>query len=417
MTDAIEQVRQAFSERYGHAPTVVAVAPGRVNLIGEHTDYSGLPVLPIAIERRLFVAAAPREDEAVVRVASEQFETPSEVVRGVANAPVHAPWHRYVSGAVGQMEGVAPGMGADILVAGDLPAASGLSSSAALAVGLLAAMGAAWGEALDREVLVTRAIHADRASGAETGGMDQAAIVYAEAGHALRVDFEPPARRLVALPAGIAFVVANSGVEAPKGGAARDSYNERVVGARIAAAMLADQIGVDLTNPPRLGEIAGVDVVDILVDELPEKISPVEVSRTGAAGLEQLVQLTAARFDHMRKVPVRKLARHILSEAVRVDDAEAALREGDLAAFGKLLNASHESLRADFGCSTPELDALCKAMRAAGALGARLTGAGFGGYALAAVPPEQVEAVIAAAIAATGGPAFEVHASPGLEVV
>ena len=308
-------------------------------------------------------------------------------------------------------------MGADILVAGDLPAASGLSSSAALAVGLLAAMGAAWGEALDREVLVTRAIHADRASGAETGGMDQAAIVYAEAGHALRVDFEPPARRLVALPAGIAFVVANSGVEAPKGGAARDSYNERVVGARIAAAMLADQIGVDLTNPPRLGEIAGVDVVDILVDELPEKISPVEVSRTGAAGLEQLVQLTAARFDHMRKVPVRKLARHILSEAVRVDDAEAALREGNLAAFGKLLNASHESLRADFGCSTPELDALCKAMRAAGALGARLTGAGFGGYALAAVPPEQVEAVIAAASAATGGPAFEVHASPGLEVV
>jgi len=413
----VEQVRAAFAARYGRPPAVVAVAPGRVNLIGEHTDYSGLPVLPIAIERRLLVACAPNDAAAVVHVASERFDPPAEVVRGIANAPVHAPWHRYVSGVVAQVEGVSDGVGADVLVGGDLPAASGLSSSAALSVGLLAALGAAWGEPLDRETLVARAIVADRASGAETGGMDQAATVFAQAGHALRIDFEPPARRSVAIPPGLAFVVANSGAEAPKGGAAREAYNERVVGARIAAAMLADQIGVDLTNPPRLGEIAGVDVVDILVDELPEKISPVEVSRTGAAGLEQLVQLTATRFDHMRKVPVRKLARHILSEAVRVDEAEAALAAGDLARFGKLLDASHESLRADFGCSTPELDALCKAMRGAGALGARLTGAGFGGYALAAVPPEQVESVIAAAIASTGGPAFEVHASDGLEVV
>jgi galactokinase len=404
----------SFADLYGAEPAVSVRAPGRVNLIGEHTDYSLLPVLPIAIEQSLIVSAAPSED-GVVEVASASFATPARIARSARDAEMLAPWHRYIAGALAQLQDRAPGRGAKVLVEGDLPATGGLSSSSALTVGLLAAIAAAWGEPLDPEDLAARAIVAERHVGVESGGMDQQAIVFARPGHALRIDFLPAGRRHVPVPPGLAFVVASSGEEAPKGGAARDAYNERVIGARIAAFMLADEVGVDLDNPPTLGQVADVDVVDILVDGLPDKVSAQEVAHGTQVDIAHLVQLTSATFDHMAKVPVKRVARHILSEAVRVDEAEAALNAGDLRRFGQLLNESHNSLREDFRCSTAALDRLCAAMRKAGALGARLTGAGFGGYALAACGPDQVVAVIAAAEAAAGGPAFEVHASGGLE--
>ena len=158
-------------------------------------------------------------------------------------------------------------------------------------------------------------------------------------------------------------------------------------------------------------------VVDVLVDDLPEKTSAQEVAHGAQVDVQRLVLLSASSFNHITKVPVRRVARHILGEAQRVNAAESALNEGDLAAFGELMDESHDSLRQDFKCSTAALDKLCAAMRKAGAFGARLTGAGFGGYALAAVPADKVEVVIAAAVAATGGPAFEVTASGGVEVL
>ncbi|MBI5949643.1 MAG: hypothetical protein HY875_15995 [Chloroflexi bacterium] len=415
-TPSPDSIRTAFRLRFGEDPTVVVRAPGRVNLIGEHTDYSGLPVLPIAIDRALLIAAGPGP-EGMVEAASGAFEGDAALDRQHPNAGVSAPWHRYLAGALTEITAAAPGTGARILVDGDLPGEGGLSSSSALTCGLLEALNHAWAAGLDREAIVQRAIVAERHVGVETGGMDQEVIVFAEAGTALRIDFDPPARRAVPLPPGLALVVAYSGEAAPKGTSARDSYNERVVGARIAAAMLADSVGLDIGAPPRLCEVADVDVVDILVDELPERMSPQEAAHGAGVELERLVQLTADRFDTRTKVPVKRLARHILAEAVRVDEAEAALRANDLAAFGRLLNESHNSLREDFRCSTPALDRICAAMRKAGAFGARLTGAGFGGFAVAACAPASVAAVIAAAEAATGGPAFEVRASGGLSLL
>ncbi len=274
-----------------------------------------------------------------------------------------------------------------------------------------------WGAPLEPEDVVRRAIVAERHTGVETGGMDQTVIVFAESGAALRIDFDPPGHHPVPLPQGLAFVAAYSGEDAPKAGAARAAYNERVVGARLAAAMLADSVGLDLTYPITLRQVAGVDVVDVLVDGLPERISATEVAHGADVDVEHLVRLTAGRFDHQVKVPVRRVARHILSEAARVDETEAALLACDLPAVGRLLNESHNSLHDDLRCSTPALDKVCAAMRKAGALGARLTGAGFGGYALAAAAPDRVAAVIAAAEAATGGPAFEVCASDGLHLL
>jgi galactokinase len=410
-----DSVRESFRERYGAPPPVVVRAPGRVNLVGEHTDYSELPVLPIAIERSTFVAAGAT-GEPVIRACSSAFAEPASIVRGDPHTS-GAPWHRYVAGALAEVADLAPGRGANILIDGDLPFTGGLSSSSALTAGIIAALAAAWDVALDPEEIIARSIVGERHSGVESGGMDQTVIVLGKAGHALRIDFRPPGRTLVPIPEGLHFVVASSGEEAPKGGSTKAAYNERVIGARIAATMLADEVGVDLDMPPTLGQVADVDVVDILVDDLPEKISATEVAHGAQVDVARIVQLTSDTFDHVLKVPVKRIARHILSEAGRVALAEQALRSGELRAFGSLLNESHNSLREDFRCTTPTLDRLCAAMRKAGAFGARLTGAGFGGYAVAACAAETVQAVIGAAIATTGGPAFEVHASDGLTLL
>ncbi len=413
-TDLPAGARRTFFQFFGGEALTVVRAPGRVNLIGEHTDYSLLPVLPMAIERAICVAASPTADP-VITARTDAYDGEERLVRN-GGGPAHG-WARYLAGALRELEDLAPGRGANLSIVSDLPAASGLSSSSALTLGIMAALTAAWGLPLDREDLVARAIRAERHAGVESGGMDQAVIAFALAGSALRIDFDPPGRRPVPIPAGLRFVVANSGEPAPKGSSARDAYNQRVVGARLAAAMLADQVGLDVPMQPVLRDVADVEVVDILVEDLPERISAQEVAHGSKVDVNGLIQLSAETWDARAKIPVKRLARHILGEALRVDQAEAALLAGDLAAFGKLLDASHDSLRNDFKCSTPALDRVCAAIRRAGAFGSRLTGAGFGGFAMAAVSPEKLEAVLAAAEAATGGPAFQVTPSAGLELL
>lgn len=406
------ELREQFARLYGAEPAVILRVPGRVNLIGEHTDYSGLPVLPIAIDRGTTVAAAPNES-GVVRASSSSFEPAAELPRAHPGHP-STPWHGYLAGALRELAHIAPGAGANVFIASDLPAQGGLSSSSALTVALVAGLAAAWGEPLSPAEVASRATIAERHVGVETGGMDQLAVALARAGHAMRIDFLPPAQRFVPLGDELAFVVAYSGEEAPKGTTARDAYNERVVGTRIAALMLADMLGAELEGTPLLGHIAGIDAAPIMVEELPEQMSARSAANAVEANVDRIIQLSAAHFDATRKVTVRACARHVLAEAERVDAAEQALTTGDYRAFGRLLNESHDSLRNIYRCSTPALDKVAAAMRKSGAYGARLTGAGFGGFAVAACPPGAIERVIAAAEAATGGPAFPVTASDGL---
>ncbi len=396
----------------GFTPTVIVHAPGRVNLVGEHTDYSGLPVLPIAIDRALVVSVMPL-DQPVIEATSERFGGAVRIVRG---APHHGePWGRYIAGLVAELDGIQPSRGARLHIGGDLPAESGLSSSAALTLGALAGILSAWDVPVEREDLVARALRAEHTVGVQTGGMDQEVIVFAEPGHALHIDFQPHERRQVPLPPQLRFVVASSGEPAAKSGVARDAYNERVIGTRLAAAMLCDMIGAEAGHPPRLADVIGFPEAELLVEELPPRIAPSSVARSTGIPLAMLSGASAA-MDDRALYTVRPYARHVFSESERVAEAAAALSNGDLAAFGRMLDASHRSLRDDFGCSTPALDALCEAMRKAGALGARLTGAGFGGFALAAVEAANVTAVIEAASATGGGLAFEVTASGGLSI-
>ncbi len=185
---------------------------------------------------------------------------------------------------------------------------------------------------------------------------------------------------------------------------------------------IAAPVPLQLASKPDHGDGPGTRLNHALHGRLVRRCADaaaigVAAANAAEANVERIVSLSAAHFDSAKKVPVKSYARHVLAEAERVNAAEAALVAGDLKAFGKTMNESHDSLRQDYRCSTPALDRVAAAMRKAGAFGARLTGAGFGGYAVAACPTEAVARVIEAALTATGGPAFEVRASDGVRLL
>lgn len=403
-TDLRARARAAYVERWGEAPERLLFAPGRINLIGDHTDYSLLPVLPMAIQRGIAFAVGPGEPGVVI----DSLDEPSEFRTG-CTAERPASWHRYADAALRALG--ARDLRARVLLVGDLPRTGGLSSSSALVVGLLASLARDPAVSLRGDALVDTAVAAERLAAIEGGRMDQTVIVFAQAGGALRIDFEPPSKRVVPIPPGLAFIAADSGERAAKGGAARDRYNAAVVGCRVAAALLAHRLGRPRPAPLVLGALAGAP--PDVVGALPESTTPALAAGATGTPIAELVGFAAEDFPSEVEVRVRDVARHVLDEAAAVDAAEARLRAADLPGFGRLLNASHRSLQR-FGSTTPALDRLTGAMTSAGALGARVTGAGFGGFAIAACEEDRVEPVLAAARAATGGPAFVVIPTAGV---
>ncbi|MGQ0849658.1 MAG: galactokinase [Actinomycetota bacterium] len=385
-------------------------APGRVNLIGEHTDYSLLPVLPMAIDRAVTVTAVQADHG--VRAHSTSLGGLVRIDPDDKSPPTG--WGRYVHAAVMALGGTR-GRGALIEVGGDLPHTGGLSSSSALTIAVLAVLNDLWELALDPGGLVTAAVEAERASGVEGGSMDQTVIVHAVEGNALRIDFHPMQRRLVPLPPGLSIVIGYSGEPAAKGETARHSYNRMVVAARAAAVLIANHLPVPSPHPPVLASVAGRVGAEDAAAGLPHEVSANDAARRSGHPVEDLIRLSAADFDGNEPLPVRTVGQHVLAEAKRVDEAEASLLAGDLPSFGRLLDQSQASLER-VGASTPGLDQVVKAFRRAGAYGARLTGAGFGGWAMAAVPSDLVDRTVAAARTASGHPAFEVRPSDGVQV-
>lgn len=393
----------SFAARFGFPPAIVVSAPGRVNVIGDHTDYAGLPVLPFAIDRRTTVMAAAARD---TRVVSRRYRP------AFTDRASQAGWHRYVK-AVLDVLGHPGGVAA--LVDGDLPAGGGLSSSSALTMALVAAILALAGERPDPATVARVAVRAEREAGVESGEMDQTVIAHARPGHALRIEFPPrgPVWRQVPLGPGAAFVVADSGERAEKGAGARMAYNSRVVGGRIATVLLAGWLDVPMPDRLVLGAVAALPGAGGLTARLPDSMTAAAASRAAGVPEADLVRLARGRFPSGQPVPVRRVAVHVLAEARRVDRAEEALEAGDVEALGHLLDASHASLVA-FGASTPALDRLTRALRRAGALGARVTGAGFGGNALALCRPEDVGVVIDVGRRTGGLDTFEVRPGAGL---
>ncbi|MDH5588812.1 MAG: galactokinase [Gemmatimonadota bacterium] len=365
--------RRAFRERFGGEATHLAEAPGRVNLIGEHTDYNLLPVLPLALQRRVRIVLRPRRDGRVI------LETLSDGFRGVdfGMSAAIAPdppgnWGNYVKAAAQEM---AVRFGADIgfegVVESDVPVASGLSSSSAL----VNAVGVAVAALNDVEIgplpLAEAMADAERYTGTQGGGMDQAISMGGREGHAALIEFAPLRMTHVPVPDGWRFVVADTLVRAEKSGAAQEAYNRRTVECREAlrgvgeAAVAAGRVPVAPGSYPALLEAL----------EEPEML---------AIGEDALPEVLFRRF------------RHVVTEAGRVRRAVEALREGEMEGFGALMDASHESLRCDYEVSAPELDTLVDLSRRAGARGARLTGAGFGGCMVALATDTGVESLLGA---------------------
>jgi galactokinase len=335
-----------------HRPAIAKgrwAAPGRVNLIGEHLDYNGGPVLPIAIDRRTVVTAA-RRDETTVTASSESFGEP--VTFGLAVEPGEVTgWAAYVAGVVWALRSAGHAVpGLRIEVSSDLPIGAGLSSSHALECAVAVAARDLGGLDVDDVGLALAAQRAENDYvGAPTGIMDQLASLGGVPGHALLIDTVALTVRPV--PAGwvdddlVLLVIDTRAHHAHADGGYADRRRE--------CTNAASALGVATLAT------ASLDAASRLGDET-----------------------------------LRRRARHVVTETNRVEQAVAALDGRDWSRFGWLLSQSHVSLRDDFEVSCAELDEAVAAAVAAGALGARMTGGGFGGSAIALVPAARVESVV-----------------------
>jgi galactokinase len=339
--------------RSPEAPTAEVFAPGRVNLIGEHIDYHGLSVLPMALERGVRILFSPLDEPRVVLENADPSFAPVDFAMGpgVTRGPP-GDWGNYVkAAALVASERFGCRRGITGRVASDLPPAAGLSSSSALVVATALALLYSNDVPISFLELAEAAAKGEQFVGTAGGGMDQAASLLGRKGHAIRIGFSPLAARAVPIPRDWTVLVAHSGVEAAKSGGAQEAYNLRRAESTRGLAEVAERLGIPDASP---WELLSTQPPDLLFE-------------------------TAAALEEPRAAWVR----HVLAEARRVDEAEAALVAGDLEAFGHWVTASHRSLRDDYQVSHPRLDRLVEAALDAGAAGARLTGAGFGGCMLA----------------------------------
>jgi galactokinase len=345
----LQQRFQAFSGRSGR----VAFAPGRINLIGEHTDYSAGFVLPASLALGTWTVAAPRDDR-MLRVLSEAQPETGTLPLDVTPRAAKKTWSDYVAGVAWALQQAGCKLrGADLLIASDVPMGSGLSSSAALEVSVAHAL-LTVAEASLSPLEIARACQRaeNEFVGARCGIMDQFAATHGEPGRALLLDCADYSWRSAPLPATHFFVVANTMV---RHALAHGEYNVR----RAESEELVDFMLRCMPQRSRLAELS-IGEMNELIRELPATLA-------------------------------RRL-RHVVSENRRVHEAYAALEAGNAALLGRLLAASHESLRNDYEVSCRELDLLVEIARGVpGVVGARMIGGGFGGCTLTLVEADHIQ--------------------------
>ncbi len=362
----LQRVRQEFNQAFGaDVRPSIAVAPGRVNLIGEHTDYNDGFVLPMAINRHVAVAFAPRAD-GIVRAFAADFGQTGELSLDAlerrstsepARRSARGGWFGYIAGVAWAMLGVGyPVKGANIAIAADLPVGAGLSSSAALEMAVARALGEVseipW-EPRAAARLGQQAEH--EFAGVACGIMDQLSVAASRAGSALLIDCRSLETREVPVPESARILVFDSGVRREL---AASAYNDRRAACeRVVAALRERYAWVRALR----------DADDALLAEVAPALDPIDVRR----------------------------AAHVIAENQRPASLADAFAAGDLEKAGRLMMHSHASLRDLYEVSSPELDTIVDlAVEQPGCTGARLTGAGFGGCAIALVEAGSVERVL-----------------------
>ena len=435
-----------FHHLYGKMPQFVSRSPGRVNIIGEHIDYSLYEVLPMAIAADVLVAVSvmPPDHGNVIftltNTNSEKYEPVEFHVTARGNIEIDSSilqWDNYfkagLRGAIELMRKMNPDFspkGMQVLVDGTVPAGGGLSSSAAfVCASALAVLRANGQDQVMKRQLVEMAIVSERSVGVNSGGMDQAASVFSIRGDALSVTFSPELlAEAIPFPKTdppMTFMIAQSFVAADKHLTAPEQYNLRVVECTLAAEILAATAGVKLKEDasPLGHSLRGFQISYFdkkgsrdtsPEDQLNDLLSMVETHLDAAIGHTRDEIATALSMSvpnlekqYMTKFPVRterfllrQRAQHVFTEALRVITFKRLLQiqPSDLDAsflpqLGSLMNETQASCRDVYECSCPELDQLCDIARKAGSYGSRLTGAGWGGCTVHLVPREKVDVV------------------------
>jgi galactokinase len=352
MIDAA-RIHAQFETRFGAAPELIVRAPGRVNLIGEHTDYNAGFVLPAAIDRATFIAASPRSDRRVHVVAADLNEEDEFSLEQIERSGMR-PWSNYIRGMVRALLVAGHDIGgANMVVASSVPRGAGLSSSAALevATGYVFQVFHKLNILGDELALMAQATE-NHFVGVNCGIMDQFIVTLGQANHALMIDCRDLSYQAVPVPTNAAVVICDSHIERSL---AASAYNQRRAECEQA--------------------------VELLKAHLP-----------GIKALRDVTSQQLEKYGHVLPAVVRQRARHVVSENERVITGASALRNGDIGEFGRLMNASHASLRDDYAVSIPEMDSLvASAQRVSGCYGSRLTGAGFGGCTVSLVDVDAVE--------------------------
>ena len=344
-----QRVVEAFRTTFEQAPTLLVAAPGRVNLIGEHTDYNDGYVLPAAIDRHVVLAARPRADGQVRLHAADLGDSSAFKLDCIEHDESHR-WSEYGRGVAWALQSAGHELtGMDAAFSGDVPIGSGLSSSAAIEIATAYAFQVLGDLSLDG---VERAVLCQKAEnqfvGMNCGIMDQYIVSLGQRDHALLIDCRSLDYEAVPIPVGVSLIICDTG---KRRGLVDSEYNAR------------------RAECERGARILGVPAL--------RDVSPAQLD---------------AHQGELDAIALKR-CRHIVSEDQRVLDAVRALGEGDLERVGELMNGSHISLRDDYEVSCDELDAMVEvAWRQEGVLGARMTGAGFGGCTVSLVRNEHAEA-------------------------
>lgn len=353
--DLVEKTAELFKTTFGTVPSCVASAPGRVNLIGEHTDYNNGYVLPAAIDRWVAVAAAPRTDD-MLYVFSHNMHSLVQIPIDALHPLKEDTWANYVAGVAYFLKRAAVWLGgANLCIFGNIPQAAGLSSSAALELSSAIVISSLFGGKFTPIELVKLCQRSENEFvGVSCGIMDQFVSALGKANHAMFLDCGSLKHENVLLPLNVRLLICDTGV---KRELSTSAYNKR----RQECLYAVKQLSSVYPNIKSLREVS------------PEQLQSAE---------------------HSLDPILRRRARHVVSENQRVLDSVKALRETNLSEFGKLMYQSHLSLKLDFEVSCPELDAVVDiCAEVDGVHGARMTGAGFGGSVVCLVEEHNVEEV------------------------
>ncbi|MBN2653201.1 MAG: galactokinase [Spirochaetales bacterium] len=406
-----------FSKIFDETEVFVARSPGRTNLIGEHTDYNGCPVFPMAVDRDILAVCSPRDDKKVViydyndaygyKEFFIQKEIPSSATGDWGNYPkaaVQGLINYYAQTGKIKFDNL---NGFNAVITSNIPAAGGMSSSSAFVVLSALLLLGANNINEDKKLLASLMAKSETYVGTQGGGMDQAACLMGLNNHALKIDFNPLRVREVIIPSGYCIVVADTLKKAPKTESALQNYNRRSIECKIATALIKKAFEKEYERIfpiTALGDITcerlGLSEAEIdkvldsalhknfyYLDEIASilKLSPDAV-------IQKYCKMKDGQYLDMPPEGFKLYQRfyHVMTEWKRVEKSVLALESGNVKKFGQLMNDSHFSCRDNHEVSCKELDVLTEIARNAGALGSRMTGAGFGGCTVSLIKIDKV---------------------------